>query len=68
MQPKSLLSIPAILVLLVSLCRFAPAQQPIAFNDPNPQRYELSARASQVDSRAKEHPEIDFVFSKEGGL
>jgi hypothetical protein len=37
-----------------------------AFNDPQPQRYELSARASQLDPRAKEHPEIDFVFEREG--
>jgi len=41
-------------------------EKPLTFNDPKPQRYELSARASQLDSRAKEHPEIDFVFSKDG--
>ena len=37
-----------------------------AFNDPNPQRYDLTARASEIDPRAKEHPEIEFVFSKNG--
>ena len=42
------------------------AESPLGFNDPSPQRYELSARASQLDPRAKEHPEIDFVFSKQG--
>src|SRR5262249_52023398 len=36
------------------------------FNDPQPQRYELTARASEIDPRAKEHPEIDFVFNKGG--
>ncbi|HSJ02621.1 MAG TPA: hypothetical protein VK956_09215 [Verrucomicrobium sp.] len=36
----------------------------LEFNDPKPQRYDLSARASQIDPLAKEHPEIDFVFSK----
>lgn len=39
---------------------------PPAFNDLHPQRYELSARASEIDPRAKEHPEIDFVFTKGG--
>lgn len=37
-----------------------------AFNDPQPQRYKLAARASELDPRAKEHPEIDFVFEKGG--
>nr|WP_206026162.1 hypothetical protein [Roseimicrobium sp. ORNL1] len=36
------------------------------YNDPNPQRYELTARASEIDPNAKEHPEIDFVFTKNG--
>src|SRR4051794_99739 len=40
-------------------------ERSLVFNDPQPQRYELSARASQIDPRAKEHPEIDFVFSKQ---
>ncbi|WP_193213042.1 BPSS1187 family protein [Luteolibacter marinus] len=30
--------------------------------NPEPQRYQLRARASEIDPRAKEHPEIDFVF------
>ncbi|MBI5396443.1 MAG: hypothetical protein HZA91_14205 [Verrucomicrobia bacterium] len=42
------------------------ADAPPAFNDPKPQRYELTARASQIDPRAKPHPEIDFVFEKAG--
>ncbi|MFD0894136.1 hypothetical protein KBB96_02650 [Luteolibacter ambystomatis] len=29
-------------------------------------RYDLTARASVIDSRAKEHPEIDFLFQKNG--
>jgi hypothetical protein len=59
-------SIGVISLLLVGLGRIATAQQPLVFNDPKPQRYELSARASQIDPRAKEHPEIDFVFNKQG--
>jgi hypothetical protein len=42
------------------------ADAPLKFNDPAPKRYELTARASEIDSRAKAHPEIDFVFEKGG--
>lgn len=38
----------------------------LKFDDPKPQRYQLEARASELDSRAKEHPEIDFIFEKDG--
>lgn len=30
------------------------------------QRYELTARASEIDPRAKPHPEIEFVFESKG--
>ena len=54
-------------VLLVILsAAFAVAQPAPAFQDPSPQRYELSARASQLDPRARPHPEINFVFEKDG--
>lgn len=36
------------------------------YRDPAPKRYELTARASEIDKRAKEHPEINFVFEKDG--
>jgi hypothetical protein len=39
---------------------------PLAFKDSAPRRYDLTARASQVDPRAKAHPEIDFLFEKDG--
>src|SRR6476620_2822977 len=52
--------------ILLGLSRYAAGDTPLAFDDPNPQRYDLSARASQIDPRAKEHPEIDFVFIKDG--
>ncbi|GDY21231.1 alpha/beta hydrolase [Verrucomicrobiota bacterium] len=42
------------------------AETPLTFVDPKPQRYELTARASQIDPRARAHPEIDFVFEKAG--
>lgn len=41
-------------------------ETPLVFRDPSPQRYELSARASQIDSRCRAHPEIDFVFERQG--
>jgi hypothetical protein len=52
--------------LLASASRGAAQEQPLAFNDPSPQRYEFTARASQLDPRAKPHPEIDFVFERDG--
>lgn len=39
---------------------------PLVFRDPSPQRYEFTARASEVDPRARPHPEIDFIFEKNG--
>ncbi|MHA3770395.1 BPSS1187 family protein [Verrucomicrobiota bacterium sgz303538] len=36
------------------------------FSDPAPKRYDLTARASQIDPRAQPHPEISFVFEKDG--
>lgn len=38
----------------------------LVFHDPHPQRYELTARASEIDPRTRPHPEIDFVFEKQG--
>ncbi len=35
--------------------------------DPNPQRYDLSKRASEIDSRTREHPEIEFTFKDAKG-
>jgi hypothetical protein len=52
--------------LLVPLAALHAAEAPLTFSDPKPQRYELTARASQVDPRAKPHPELDFVFEKNG--
>lgn len=51
-------------VLLPSIGWSAEGGTP--FKDPSPRRYELTARASQIDKRAKAHPEIDFVFEKDG--
>ncbi len=44
----------------------AVAGKPLKYSDPKPRRYTLSARASVIDSRASEHPDIDFVFTSGG--
>lgn len=58
----------ALLVACLLLCSSLTiaAEKPPAYNDPKPQRYDLTARASQIDPRAKSHPEIDFVLEKGG--
>ena len=33
------------------------------FDDPAPQQYVIEKRASEIDPRAREHPEINFVFA-----
>ena len=38
-----------------------------AYTDKTPQRYHLAKRASEIDPRAREHPEIDFVFKDKAG-
>ena len=54
------------LALLALATTLPAADTPPAFHDPAPKRYEFTARASQLDPRARPHPEIDFVFEKEG--
>ena len=55
----------ALLLCLCSSSIFAQKNDKIA-KDPNPQQYILKKRASEIDPRAKPHPEIDFVFEKDG--
>lgn len=58
----------ASLVLLILLTRLPTLHgaEVLSFNDPKPQRYEFTARASEIDPRSRPHPEIDFVFEKDG--
>jgi hypothetical protein len=54
-----------VLILVVGvalLSNMVGAAEPPAYRDPAAKRYDLSARASQVDARAKAHPEFVFVF------
>ncbi len=53
-------------VLLTPLAALQAADAPLTFHDPQPQRYDLAARASQIDPRTRPHLEIDFVFEKGG--
>jgi hypothetical protein len=54
------------LLLLLSPLAAHAADAPLAFRDPTPQRYELTARASAIDPRVRAHPEIDFLLETEG--
>lgn len=56
-----------ILPCLLALSCGLHAAEKNEFNDPKPQRYELTKRASEIDARAKEHPEIGFVFADKKG-
>lgn len=63
---RTLTALNAAVLMLASLSTLHATETPLVFSDRSPQRYELSARASQIDSRARPHPEIDFVFEKGG--
>lgn len=54
-------------VLLFSTLLAGAAVPPPAYADKTPQRYHLTKRASEIDPRAREHPEIDFVFKDKAG-
>ncbi|VTS02626.1 BPSS1187 family protein [Tuwongella immobilis] len=45
----------------------AQTDKPTPYNDPKPKRYDLTKRASEIDPRAKEHPEIGFLFKDAKG-
>lgn len=59
-----------VLPTLVALIAIPPAayaaDAPMILRDPSPQRYQFTARASQIDPRTRAHPEIDFIFEKDG--
>ena len=47
----------------------AQAEKPVpsAFEDPQPKRYQLKARASKIDPRCKSHPKIGFLLEDAKG-
>lgn len=56
----------AVACLLVTPRAFTADAPPPAFDDPSPQRYQLTARASEIDPRVQAHPEINFLLEKDG--
>ncbi|MFY9256530.1 MAG: hypothetical protein WAO83_23960 [Fuerstiella sp.] len=65
---KRLLLVIALPYLAAALTADAVGQsRTLKFNDPKPQKYQLSARASELDPLAKPHPEIDFGFTDKNG-
>lgn len=51
---------------LVLVAQAATSETTLKFNDSKPQAYSLSARASEIDSRCKSHPEVGFVLEAGG--
>lgn len=54
------------LTCLLAVGTSARSAESLSFSDPRPQRYEFTARASQIDPRVKSYPEINFVLEKDG--
>ena len=70
MFPRSaLFDLPRLASAVALLAAVATAAEPLppAYRDPAPQRHHVSKRASEIDPRAREHPEIDFVFKDKTG-
>ena len=56
------------ILALLSVALFAVHADAAApkFNDPKPQAYHLTVRASEVDPAAKAYPEIEFPLESKG--
>ena len=55
-------------VFLASVSSVADAQvDQLKFDHSNPQHYKLTARASDLDSRVKAHPDIGFLIDTKDG-
>jgi len=67
-RTTALMSLALVLILNLALLKTAAmsAEPQLTFADKERQRYELTARASEIDRRAKPHPEINFLFDKAG--
>lgn len=53
-------------MLWIGLSKLNAQNNPPPYNDPQPAKRNFTARASQLDPTAKPHPEIDFVFERDG--
>lgn len=45
--------------------RGVDAAPPLAFDDPQPQRYQFQVRASEIDSRVKAYPDIGYLLGSD---
>jgi len=57
-------------VVSMGVAAFALAGLSVAFAadpDKTPQKYDIAKRASEIDPRVKEHPEIDFLLADKQG-
>lgn len=67
MSPLRLLSALVVVTCALGLRTLSAVETPAPpFNDPSPQRYQLTARASEIDPRVQAHPEINFLIEKDG--
>jgi hypothetical protein len=57
----------ALAIVVVFACGTHGSADGPKYGDPNPRRYELSARASEIDSRVQSHPEIGFLIETDQG-
>lgn len=67
--PLSLLRVGFVFLVCLGAGRsgaLAEEKSVLKFNDPAPKAYDFTARASEIDARAQPHPEIEFVFEKNG--
>ena len=55
-----------VVAIIFATSSTSAADVPFAYADPNPQRYNLTARAGEIDPRVKAHPEIEFLLEKDG--
>lgn len=54
-------------ILATSVGQAQTTSRTLKFADPKPQRYQFTARASELDPRVKAHPEIDFLIETDKG-
>jgi len=64
---QSIISLALGVVLITAMTLHAEDSTSPAFSDPKPQKYHLTKRASEIDSRTQEYPKIGFVFKDAKG-
>lgn len=65
-NPFNLSMYPRIFIFLSAAALIQAASPKSAPPAPKPGVYDFTARASEIDPRAKEYPEIEFIFNKGG--